>query len=648
MHLLNWLVLALFIVMPPSLAAQWEAERALFQTARAALATEQYALFDGILARLRHYPLHPYLEYRYLRENGAREPERVRAYLREYADLRYARRLQQQWLKRLAKAEDWSSYLEVLHLLPDAQNLAARYQCDALNARRAQGADFASLLAEVKALWLVGHSQAKQCDDLFAELYQHPQFDEALLWQRIRLAMDENESGLVAYLSKRLTDPHRQALSAQWLALHQQPAQALADFTLADSAEARKWLLHGLYRLGRKQPEQARSHWAVLANRYAFSDAEANDLARYLALRAAIYEHPQAAAWLRALPRGAVNDEVVEARFKLALAAQNWREIEQALGLLSEAEKNKLQWRYWRARAREQLGHREEAAALFRELAGERDYYGYLAADRLGLPHQLAHRPIQASQAELNTLLNQHPGLLRAGELFRLGLSTEARSEWYYATKPFTPRQFELAAALAFSWDWYGQAIISAAKAGHYDDVERRFPLAFRAELTAGAREQGLELAWVYGIARQESAFMADVRSHAGAMGLMQLMPATAKAMAKKIDLELNGNSDVLQADKNARLGSAYLRAMLDRFDGNYILATAAYNAGPGRSIRWREEHACLAPDAWIELIPFKETRGYVRSVLTYMSIFNQRLQQSPQPLALASVNPQACSLAQQ
>ncbi|OAD23631.1 lytic murein transglycosylase, soluble [Candidatus Thiomargarita nelsonii] len=180
---------------------------------------------------------------------------------------------------------------------------------------------------------------------------------------------------------------------------------------------------------------------------------------------------------------------------------------------------------------------------------------------------------------------------------------------------------------LASHWEWHDQAIMAAAKAGYYDDLDVRFPLAFKSQLTRGAKRQGIDLAWVYGIVRQETAFRHKARSSAGALGLMQVMPATARFVAKKIDLKLKRRQDILDIDTNIKLGTAYLQQMLDKFDGNYMLATAAYNAGPGRSKRWAAENSCVPADLWVELIPFNETRKYVRSVLFYTRIFEERLQ---------------------
>jgi len=212
-------------------------------------------------------------------------------------------------------------------------------------------------------------------------------------------------------------------------------------------------------------------------------------------------------------------------------------------------------------------------------------------------------------------------------EFYDVSLFAQARREWRHGVNQMQRREQAIAGALAGKWEWHDRAVFTTAKAGAYDDLALRFPMPFKAVFSKYAKEKGLDLAWVYGIARQESAFMKGAKSHVGASGLMQLMPATAKYVAKKIGLEIETQQDIVDVENNINLGTAYLQQMLNTFGGNYMLATAAYNAGPGRSQRWSKRHGCLPADIWVELIPFDETRTYVRRVLFYTRIFEYRLQ---------------------
>ena len=217
-------------------------------------------------------------------------------------------------------------------------------------------------------------------------------------------------------------------------------------------------------------------------------------------------------------------------------------------------------------------------------------------------------------------------GIIRAREFFARGEYVNARREWYHAERLFSREELIAQAALARQMDWYFPAIRGISKAQHWDDLEIRFPLAYREPIVEQARLRQLNSTWVYAITRQESGFMTDARSHAGALGLMQLMPATARETARRYDIPLGNTNDVLLPERNIALGTAYLSQLYDLFEGNRVLASAAYNAGPGRVRQWTRDMPALPSDIWIETIPFDETRNYVQSVLTYGVIYGEKL----------------------
>jgi soluble lytic murein transglycosylase len=230
-------------------------------------------------------------------------------------------------------------------------------------------------------------------------------------------------------------------------------------------------------------------------------------------------------------------------------------------------------------------------------------------------------------------LQQRHPTLLRAGELLRAQLIYDARREWTFGTRDLPPRDLERAALLAHRWGWHDRAIFTAGRSGHLDDLELRFPVLHSREVLRAADTLRIDPAWVMGVMRQESAFIADVRSSAGALGLMQLMPGTGADMARLLKLPKPGNADLLQPDMNIRLGTQYLSKTLDTF-GNKVLATAAYNAGPGRVRRWLPDTAPMPTPLWVDTIPYSETRGYVRNVLAFATIYDARLVRPFTPLS--------------
>jgi peptidoglycan lytic transglycosylase len=307
------------------------------------------------------------------------------------------------------------------------------------------------------------------------------------------------------------------------------------------------------------------------------------------------------------------------------LRQAQWPLLLNALNALTPAQQASDRWQYWRARVNEELGETVTAMAYFTALAQRRSYYGFLSADRLGQPYALADRPHNISAGTLFEI-GQQAAVLRAREFIQLGRMTQARREWYSATQGMNNDDRVDAAKLAQHWGWAAQSILTMASTDQRDDLALRFPLLFQQQVLDHSEREEINPAWTYGVIRRESAFVQDARSPKGAVGLMQLMPATAKYISRSLPKKYRGRAKLTQADTNLALGTHYLRRMLKRFSGQTVLATAAYNAGEHRIMRWLPEENTLDADRWIENIPFRETREYVTSVLAFTIIYADRL----------------------
>jgi soluble lytic murein transglycosylase len=283
------------------------------------------------------------------------------------------------------------------------------------------------------------------------------------------------------------------------------------------------------------------------------------------------------------------------------------------------------EWRYWLAVALQKNGREQQALPLFDELAKTRSYFGFLAADELGTEYAFEHAATPKDEAIIAGLAH-NPALIRARELFYVGLESRGRAEWKAAVARLDPDGLTQAAVLANRWHWHSQAIATVAETGRYDDLAIRYPLAYEPEFLEYSEAANIRGSWAWGVARSESLFMADVRSHAGAIGVMQLMPATARRTAADLKLPYSGLKTLTDPKTNIRLGTAYLAEMLKRFGGNVVLATAAYNAGPHKVEEWLPESERLDARIWIENIPYNETRRFVRRVLEADAIFHWRL----------------------
>jgi soluble lytic murein transglycosylase len=319
-------------------------------------------------------------------------------------------------------------------------------------------------------------------------------------------------------------------------------------------------------------------------------------------------------------------------RIRTAIADADWAAVVTHVEALPPDEARQEEWRYWRAVALEKTDRRIQAMDEYAQLAKLRDYHGFLAADYLRWPYEMSNQPIEYTEEALQNLA-QRPGFVRAHELYRAELLTDARREWEQAIQGLSDAELKLAAVLADQWDWHDRAILTVARSGDYDDLALRFPLSFSEAVQHQARNHQLDPGHVYAVIRQESAFNKDARSSAGAMGLMQLMPKTGKDTAHKYDIPLASTRNLFEPDKNISIGSAYLRQVMEQYDNSIVLASAAYNAGPHRVRRWLPETSSQSAASWIALIPFTETRRYVQRVLAYAAIYDWRMQRKITPL---------------
>jgi len=598
--------------------------RSDFLAAEQALAQGDRAAYTDLAAGLRDYPLYPYLVYADLSGRlGSLPRDEVRTFLHRYGDTPLAWQLRHRWLAVLARRGHWHDYLADYRPTRDVT-----LQCRQLQALIATGrADRA--LSRVEALWLHGSSRPKACDPVFARWLRAGNPGPALAWKRIDLAMAHGNLQLARYLRRFLPAGER-AWVDYWITLHRHPERTASQPRPATRHPyLSRMLVHGMRRLAWREPLAALAMWRQLSTTRTFSGAQRHRVEQRLA--AALLDQPDDAAdaFYRRLRPGSGDTKLHELRLRAALARGDWQAYLAWHEELPPALRNQPRWQYWRARALSRLGRDDNAAAIYRRLAEERSYYGFLAADHAGLPYALAHSSAPAP-ADLQARLAARPALRRSHELFALQRSLDARREWLSGTRDLRQAGLVTAAKLADAWGWHDQAILTIAQGRYWDDLELRFPLAYRDTVERQAVRQALDPAWVYAVVRQESAFRSDARSHVGATGLMQLMPATARRVARRLPEPPRVTGAALRRPEfNIMLGSAYLREVLDGLYHNRVLATAAYNAGPQRVRRWLPQQP-MAADRWVELVPYAETRKYLKRVLTYTAIYQARLGHRP------------------
>jgi len=614
-------------------------QRQDFLAAKEALANDRMQSYDSLSRRVVNYPLYGYLRYDYLgKQLHSVTDEDIRAFISTYSDSPISVRLQSKWLFDLAKRKRWKTYLEEYKNKLPTEVKSTKLYCYYLQARLEEN-QINDLMDKIKALWLVGKSRPKLCNPVIDYWIAQGGMTDELIWERINLAMKNRKLSLVKYLSRSLGRIDQKWVG-YWLQTHRRPASMLNKKVFKqDNPRVRKILRHGIKRLARLDVEAAIGEWKNIKSTHRYTKQEISETDRSLALKAAYRNHPRAAEWLRSLD---TNDDVVSLwRIRTSLANQNWPDVLSWVEKLPENKLNSDRWQYWRGRSLQEIGLKESgnekaemALGNFNKIANHRSYYGFLAADRLNRAYDFEIKAIKHREQELSEIMIL-PAITRAYELYRSGLILDARREWRYGLKNMSQRQLQLAAVLASRWGWYDRAILTVAQGRHYSDLDIRFPMAFQEYVLSSARRYQIDPAWVYGVVRQESAFMADARSSAGAMGLMQLMPGTARMTARKLKLSIRGKNELFKADKNIRLGSGYLKQMLDKNNGHQILATASYNAGPHRVKKWMPKVNAIPADIWVETIPFKETRQYVKNVMAYTTIFDKRLDGQHIPLSI-------------
>lgn len=615
-----------------SASAATEARRDQFRRAYAAFQSGEIAKGERLSVGLEDYLLYPHLRYESLRrelEKGGPDAARagVRQFLAAHAGTMVGERLRTQWLTMLAKQGRWEAFLEDY-----APPQKVQLRCARIQALAAADNVPASLEAEALELWMTGEPLPPECNAVDDWLGRKGALTAEILLRRLGLALDAGNVALARQVARALPDWDPSLLKV-WRDVAGDPQRHLGSPLLrADTPVTRAIVRSGMERLARRDAGKASAEWQKRQEDYRFSPEERGRIAATIAIAAVRQEHPDALAILDAVPAGYASADLQRARLMAALEHRDWSRIERWTAQPAAADMNASRWLYWRARALQQLGRQGEAAAIFGQLVRERDYYGLMSAGILGVPYSFNHRPLPVSAAQVDAFLSR-PGIERARELHLLGLDAPARAEWTFETANLDKRGLMEAAAAAHRLQWYDRAIASLGKAREYDDLEVRFPLGYTDIVEHYARERGLEPAVMLSFIRSESAFNEVARSPAGALGLMQVMPATGKLTAKRIGLSSHTTADLLRARSNVMIGSAYLRDMLEKHGGNLAMAAAAYNAGPLRVKKWRPMRDCIEADLWVDTIPFTETRRYVRNILFYTALYEMRLQEKIRPL---------------
>ena len=566
------------------------------------------------------HPLAGWLELARLRRDIDSLPTaRAEDFLRRYQGQAVAGAFRAVWLPALARRQDWPALLANWKA-SDNPGLV----CAQLNARQATGAADAQWVSEAQALWRgAGKALPDACDPVFAVLQAKGGLDAALRWERIEAAAAEQQPAVMRAAASGLPAAER-ALAEDYAAFVQAVHPRALEWPR--TPRSRKIAAIGLARLAKNDPAAAEQQLPRYTQALQLGEAERGQVLYQIALWTVASYLPDSARRLNAVPESAYDERLHEWRAREAMARSDWAAALAAIRKMPPAQRNDSRWRWFEARMLEKTGKAGEADALLRAAASSPTFHGFLAADRLQQPYALCPWQPNDSGHARKAVAND-PAIVRAMELFKLERSGWAVQEWNEALARFDDTQKRLAVEVARDNGWFDRAVFALKSPQELRLYELRFPLHHDAAIRREARRHAIDPAWVAAEIRAESTFNPKARSPANAMGLMQVIPATGAAVAKRLGLAgYTGAASLYDEDTNIAIGTAYLRELMDKYNSQTYITIAAYNAGPAPTARWLSQRPDFDPDIWIETISYKETREYVARILAFSVIYDWRL----------------------
>lgn len=582
---------------------------------------------------LKEYILYPYLDYQRIIQHAKLTSDKtLERYISHHGDTPIAEKIWTIWLGRLIMRKQWQTVAD--YYKNDIGGTAAKcYFLQAkielaLNTKNTPSLD--ENLQATKKLWLTGKRKPSTCNSLFRLLKQKGRINQDSYWQRISLAINKGKTSLAKDLASNLSSEDQELIKL-WAKLRKNPEKYLKDDLLQSknkdktkNTHIKKIIIYGIKRLARKKSDLAKTKWEKLKKTRTFSIEEKAEIESYFGVRDALNHSPYALRKLTSIPAKHRSQDGNIWMARMAVRQGDWKKLLSATKAMEEDERQRDIWRYWRAHALHRTGLKEPAKKLFEELAKDASFYGFLSADRLKLPYQRLEKTPK-DWDKCTPKIAELASIKRAVELFKIGQPTLAKKEWFWTLKHLNKEGILAASAYALEIGQPFLSIITVSKTKDWNQVNLRFPMQYKSLVKSAAKKHRITPAWVYGIMRRESAFDEKIISSAKAQGLMQVLPSTARGVAKKLGITNHQKSDLLIPEKNANIGSAYLSGLLKKFKGNFVKATAAYNAGPSRVYKWAPDFNIDAP-RWVESIPFTETRKYVRAVMSYTTIYDYKL----------------------
>ncbi|ALR16424.1 murein transglycosylase [Vibrio natriegens] len=602
-------------------ALSLEKQREVYEQAQNLLDKNDINGYLVIRPKIADYPLTPYVDYRtFIRQLPSKSPKQVNDFISEYETFPFSRRVSAPYLNHLYKEKDWKAITEFQKVIPSGE----RYQCIFYQANLKQGKQVAAFKG-AEDMWLSGSSIASECDPLFSAWDKAGGRTDDLILQRMLLAFDARNGSLISYLQKLPKSAKAKQQAQDMKALFDKPA-TVAEFAKKKPANDfnRAQSQYALEKLARMNIEQAQQAYDSVVKGQKFSPEKAQSLADYIAFRLTRTESASLAKWRDDKTKTSQDLPLIETRIRLAVQNADWKGVQEWIAVLNKEEQATLRWQYWLGRSEIALGDDIAGKKRLATLVGERNFYSVAAANAIG---QSIKYPSHRIKLDIKAVQPYHDALARISEMIATDKISAAKSEWAHLLRRVNKDDKAMLAAYASSKHWHHLTVTASIQAQMWDNIELRFPVAHQWWFNFYAKKHDIDPVTMMSLARQESALDVEARSPVGARGIMQIMPETAKYTARKYKLKYQGTEELYNVGKNIEIGSHYLQGLLEDYDNNRIFALAAYNAGPNRVKTWRERtQGKVDAYAFIEAIPFKETRGYVQNILMFETYYRDLL----------------------
>lgn len=607
---------------PSQLRKQFESEkiekqRTLYSNAIKALKIGDQTTFIANEAKLRDYPLYPYLRYFELSQSISTQPsETITQYITNNPHVPVTLFLKSRKLYSLAQTKQWAAYKKFYTPSQDRQLVCFYHQS------QLETGDTKAAYKAIKALWLSGQAQAANCDPLFKRWMTSSDYKTDYAWRRFVRALELNNVTLAKFLIKHLP-AQQQYFAEQGLQFYREPERLVCCNTNVHNSHMGDVRYIALLRLAGKDPQLALELWPALHQRYHYSGQRRTALLEHAATILAVRFDPAAEARLQEANPLRSHPLLTELEIRVALRNLDWKKAHLLIKSLPDHEFRTDRWQYWYARTLRNIAPKASYQSIYDQLAEKQNFYGILAREEF--PEKkvqtLSYKISAADQAELIAQAN----IKRAYEFYVMGNEANARREWQYGMTILNDKQRYIAAEMANALNWSSLTIRAANSISSGKYVPLKYPMGFNNQITSHAIRNQVNPDLVFALIRQESMFTADAKSPVGALGVMQIMPATANLLNRKYRVGYKGPNELINPEKNIRLGTLYLRDLLNNFEGSEIKTIASYNAGPGSVNKWLTPSP-LPLDVWVETIPYKETRNYVKQVLNNQDIYRRKL----------------------